>query len=111
MANIPTQSIPVTGLDPTWITPAAGGDRVAPGSIIAFRNGNAAALTVTFDIIATVDGDLAIPDRVISGIQATTGFRFLKVPNNPIYADPADGLVKMTTSVQASVTFAVVSTA
>lgn len=111
MATYPTQAVPVAGLDPTWNTPAAGGDRVAPGSIIAVRNGNAAALTVTFDIIAVVDGDLPIPDRVISGIAATTGFRFLKVPNNPIYADPADGLVKMTCSVQSSVTFAVISTA
>lgn len=111
MATIPTQSIPVTGLDPTYNNASAGGDRVAPGSIIYVRNTNAAALTVTFDLVAMVDGDLPVPDRVISGIAATTGTRFLKVPNNSIYADPADGLVKITWSVTSGVTFAVVSTA
>jgi hypothetical protein len=109
MATIPTQAIPVTGLDPVYNNASAGGDRVAPGSIIHVLNTNVAALNVTFDIVAVVDGDLAVPDRVISGIPANTGKRFLRVPNNSIYADPADGLVKITWSVTSGVTFTVVA--
>jgi hypothetical protein len=109
MATIATQAIPSTGLNATYNNASGTGDRVAPGSIIHVKNGNGSALTATFDVVLTLDGDLVVGDRVISGITATTGMWFLKVPNNQIYADPADGLVKITWSVTTSVTFAVVS--
>lgn len=109
MATIPTQAVPSTGLAATYNAASAGGDRVAPGSIIHVKNGNAGALTVTFDVVLTLDNDLTVSDRVITGITAVTGERFIRVPNNQIYADPADGLVKVTWSVTSSVTFAVVS--
>jgi hypothetical protein len=109
MATILTQAIPPQGLNATYNNASGTGDRVNPGSIIHVKNGNGSALTATFDVLMLVDGDLAVPDRAISGITATTGMWFLKVPNNSIYQDPADGLVKITWSVTTSVTFAVVS--
>lgn len=109
MATVATQFVPSTGLAANYNPASAGGDRVAPGSIIHVKNGNGGTLNVTFDVILTLDNDLAVSDRVISGIPATTGERFIRVPNNNIYADPADGLVKITWSVTASVTFAVIA--
>ncbi len=109
MATYGPQQVPSTGLAATYNAAGGSGDRVPPGAIIHVKNGNASPLSVTFDVVLTLDGDLAVPDRVISGIPATTGERFVRVPNNEVYRDPADGLVKMTCSPTASVTFAVIS--
>lgn len=109
MATVPTQNVPPTGLDPNYNNASSGGDRLAPGSIVHVLNTNPSALSVTFDVILLMDADLAVADRVISGIAGTNGKRFIRVPNNSIYADPADGLVKITWSVTTGVTFAVIS--
>lgn len=109
MATYGPQQVPSTGLAPTYNPAGAGGDRVPPGALLHVKNGNAAALTLTLTTPLVLDGDLTVQDRAISGIPATTGERFVRVPTNEVYRDPADGLVGLSWSVTASVTFAVLS--
>ena len=104
------QAIPKTGLNATY-NAAAATDRVPPGCILHYKNGNGSALTVTIVTQDTADGDLTVGDRVQSNIAATTGMGFINIPTGWPYVDPADGLVAVTTSVQASVTFAIISKA
>jgi hypothetical protein len=109
MALVSAQAIPKAGLNATYNAASAGGDRVAPGSILHVKNGNAAGLVVTLVTLDTADGDLAVTDRASSSIAATTGMAFVAVPRGWPYLDPADGLVGITWSVTSSVTFAVIS--
>jgi hypothetical protein len=97
------------GINATYYAASGGGDRVPPGVLLHVKNGNASPLTVTLVTAGVADGDLAIPDRACTAIAATTGMGFIRVPNTDVYRDPADGLVGITWSVTASVTFAVLT--
>lgn len=108
MATVATELVTSAGLAATYNAASAGGDRFAPGSIVHIKNTNAAILTATLDVIFVVDGNLVVADRTLT-VPATTGERFWRVPNNEVYRDPADGLVKATWSVTSGVTFAVIS--
>jgi hypothetical protein len=108
MATYAAQSIPKTGLNATY-NAASAADRVPPGSIIHVKNGNAGTCTVSIVATDTADGDLAVTDRACTGIAATTGMAFIRIPNVWPYYDTADGLVGITFSPTASVTFAVIS--
>jgi hypothetical protein len=112
MAVIAASAIPKTGLIFTTVltyTPAAGGDRVPPGSLLIFRNTNASGLVVTIATLDTADGDLVVADRAQTSIPATTGTGIVNIPIAWPYVDPTDGLVLVTTSVQTSVSFACVN--
>jgi hypothetical protein len=109
MATYAAQAIPKAGLNATYNAAAGGGDRVPPGSILHVKNANGSALVVTLVTLDTADGDLVVTDRASSSITATTGMAFIAVPRVWPYVDPADGLVGISWSVSASVTFAVVS--
>lgn len=108
MAVIAVTALPKAGLvyaSAYPLTPAGGGDRVPPGTILLYRNANAAALTVTIATQDTADGDLVVTDRAQTAIAATTGLGIVRIPTGWPYVDPADGLVLVTTSVQSSVSF------
>jgi hypothetical protein len=109
MAAYAAQAIPKAGLNATYNAAAGGGDRVPPGSIMHVKNGNGSALTVTLVTLDNADGDLVVTDRACTSITATTGMAFIVIPRTWPYVDPADGLVGITWSVSATVTFAVVS--
>lgn len=108
MAVIPVAAIPKAGLifaaGTFALTPGGSGDRVPPGSVLIFKNSSGGALVVTIATLDTVDGDLVVSDRAQSSIAAT-GIGIVSIPTIYPYVDPADGLVLVTTSTQASITF------
>jgi hypothetical protein len=106
MATYAVQAIPKTGLNATYNAVAAS-DRVPPGSLLHVKNGNGSTVVVSLVALDNADGDLAVTDRACTAIAATTGMQFIRVPNTWPYVDPADGLVGITTTPTASVTFAV----
>lgn len=105
MATYTAQKPGSTGLAATYNAASGTGDRVPPGSLLHVKNANAAACNLTLVTPLVHDGDLTVADRVIS-VPATTGERFVRVPDNTLYR-AADGLVDLSWSVTASVTFAV----
>lgn len=105
MATYSAQKVGSTGLAATYNAAASGGDRVPPGALLHVKNANAAAVDLTLATPIVHDGDLAVADRVVS-VPASTGERFVRVPDNTVYR-AADGLVDITWSVVTSVTFAV----
>lgn len=105
MATYTAQKIGSTGLGATYNAASGTGDRVPPGSLLHVKNGNAAATDLTLVTPQVHDTDLAVADRVVT-IPATNGERFVRVPDNTIYR-AADGLVDITWTVTATVTFAV----
>ena len=115
MAVIPVTAIPKAGLafaaaGSIGFTPAGGGDRFPPGSVIIWRNLNAGALTVTVATVDTVDGDLVVADRAQTVIVASGGLGITFVPMIYPYVDPTDNLVLVTTSVQATVSGVCINT-
>lgn len=106
MADRNAQSFTETVLQATYYAASAGGDRVRPGAVLHIKNGNAASTVLTMVTPATVDGDLAVADRTRTITNGTEVF--LAVPKDQAYRD-ADGMVALTWSVTASVTFAVLS--
>lgn len=106
MATVPTQGLPSAGLAATYNAASAGGDRVAPGSVLHVKNRGGASINVGLVTVAVYDGDLAIADRSIAVAAGEANDRF--IPVGPLYADPADGLCGITWSATASVTFAVI---
>jgi hypothetical protein len=108
MADRSPQTFTETVLQPTYhAASSGGGDRVRPGNILHIKNANAAPVTVTFVTPGTIDTDLAVADRT-RGPIANGADGFLVVPRDQAYRD-ADGMVQVTWSVNASVTFAVLS--
>jgi hypothetical protein len=108
MATVPTQGLDSAGAVGTYVaaTAGAGGDRVAPGSLIHVKNRSGASINMTKGVAAKYDGDLTIPGRVIAIATGEAGDKF--VPIGDAYRDPADGLCLVTWSAVTSVTFAVV---
>ena len=113
MAVIAVAGIPKAGLifaaGTFALTPGASGDRVPPGSVLIFKNSSGGALIVTVTTVDTIDGDLVVADRAQSSIAAT-GIGIVNVPTIYPYVDPADGLVLVTTSIQALVFFICINT-
>jgi hypothetical protein len=81
-------------------------DRVPWGVLLHILNTNGATRTCTISTPSTVGGH-AVTDPVHT-IPATTGSYFLNT-KYPWYLDPATGLVTLTWSANAGVTFAVLS--
>lgn len=106
MADRSPQVFSEQKLTATYYTASAGGDRVRPGQILHIKNANAAPTVLTFVTPGTVDGDLAVADRTNSITNSTEVF--IKTPRNQAFRD-ADGMVPLSWSVTASVTFAVLS--
>jgi hypothetical protein len=108
MADRSAQAFTETVLAPTYYPPTSGGtgDRVRPGNVLHVKNANAAPTVITMVTPGTVDRDLAIADRSRTVPNGTEGF--LVIPKDQAYRD-ADGMVQITWSVTASVTFAVLS--
>ncbi len=105
MAILAAQNVPqIGGLSPTHNAAAAGGDRVPAGSgvLVVVRNTSAAAITVTLVTPGTLEGDLAIADRIYT-VAATNGE--LWFPVGPNYRG-ANGLADLTYSAAAGLTVA-----
>lgn len=103
MATLTAQTVTSSGTEPTVITPAAGGDKVPPGSRVRVSNGSAAEITVTLSTHKTADGDLTIPDRTIT--IAAAGVR--NILAGGFYTNPDDGLVDIASSAQTDVAYEV----
>ena len=78
------------------------------GVYLIVKNANAGACTVTLTTPGTIDGDLAIADRVVT-VTATVGYWIIPVLST--YRDPATGLATVTFSPTATVTACVIRTA
>lgn len=106
MADRSPQVFSEAKLTATYYAASAGGDRVRPGQILHIKNANAAPTVLTFVTPGVVDGDLAVADRTNSITNATEVF--IKTPKNQAFRD-TDGMVPMTWSITATVTFAVLA--
>lgn len=98
-AQVPTSS----GVQPTVVTPAGGGDKVPVGSKVRVENGNAGAVVFTITTHQDYDGDITIPDRIES-IPAGEVRVFLA---DGKYRNPEDGMVDIASDVTASTTYEV----
>lgn len=98
-AQVPTSS----GVQPTVVTPAGGGDKIPVGSKIRVENGNAGVVVFTMTTHQQFDGDLAIADRVES-IPAGEVRVFVA---DGMYRNPADGYVDVLCDVTALTTYEV----
>ncbi len=105
MATVATQNPGIGGSSPTVATASAGGDKIQPGTRLHIFNGNAAPTILTIVTPGTVDG-LAVADRTFTIPNGTfpTNFGVVDVPAD-VYRNPTDGLVDISWSVTASVTF------
>lgn len=104
MAEIVAQRIVDTGVVPNFGAAAATFEVEPDDVVLHIKNGNAAPTNLTITTPGTVDGDLAIPDRVVAiaaGAEKLVG----PFPNHA-YKDPSDGLVHCALSVTATVTVA-----
>jgi hypothetical protein len=111
MANLATQAVSRTGLNPSYSAAAGGGDTFTPDSdtFLHVKNGHTASQTVT----------IVTPRQVISGVE--TADLAVSVPNAgermigpfpaEIFADPSDGLADLTYSGVTALTIAVVKVA
>lgn len=98
-AQVPTSS----GIQPTVVTPDAGGDKVPVGSKIRVENGNAGVMVFTMTTHQDYDGDIPIPDRTES-IPAGEVRVFLAAST---YANPDDGYVDILSDVTALTSYEV----
>jgi hypothetical protein len=106
MATVSTEPVPTTGLEATANAATGGaGDKVRPDSIIRAINDSVSSVTLTMVTPQTVDGDLAVADRTVA-VPAGEA-RYIRA--TATYRNPADGLVTITWSATADVTFEVIS--
>lgn len=106
MANYAAEAPTEAGLAATMRSPV-NGDTIPGGCTLFIKNTNAAALTLTITTPKVLHGDLAVADRTVT-VPATTGERFVAIPSDDAYVDPATGLVTLATwSVTTGVTYAV----
>lgn len=105
MATRAPEQIARTGLKETYHPASAGGDKFNPGDNVYVRvvNGSAAAITPTFVTPNTVIGQ-AIADVAVP-VPANDYLTFGPFP--PEHFAGSDGLVSVTWSATATVTFAV----
>lgn len=107
MATWDAEKVGSAGLAGAYHPADVAGDRVPAGSLLHVKNANVSATDLTLVTPVVHDGDLAVADRV-NTIAASGGERFVRVPDNTIYR-AADGLVDLTWTVTATVTFAVLA--
>ncbi len=100
-----TQLVTTSGLNATYNTVSAS-DTFSPGSILHVKNTSGSSCTVSLIPAQTFDG-LSLPNKTVS-VPATTGERFIKIPNDSLYRN-TDGLVEVQFSVQTNVSAAVIS--
>lgn len=107
MATLATQPVTRAGLNPAYVAPSAGGDKLSPSStaVLHVKNASAAAVTVTLVTPGKVDG-FDIADLAVS---VPAGGERLIGPVSEVFRDPADGLAAFTTSAQVAVTVAALS--
>lgn len=107
MAALAVNVVPLTGLqlDGALVSASAGGDDAPTGAglLLAVKNGDASAHTVTLVTPGTVNG-LAIADRTVSVAAGTTEL----IPLISDYRDPATGRASITYDGVTSVSVAVV---
>lgn len=108
MATRSPQAPNSTGVALTFFA-AANGDKVPPGCTLIVRNTSGAGITLTLVTPLVLDGDLTVQDRTTGSVAATTGVNAIKIPNNEVYRDPADGLATINFSATANVDYAVLS--
>lgn len=107
MATLTPIALARTGTDIAGVTPGGSGDDwVNTGAeFVAIKNGSGAGITVTLDIVATVDGAAVVDPTVAIAAGAT---KLIGPFPKGIYNDPVTGKAKVTCSATASVTIAVV---
>jgi len=111
VALMATNTVPIQGLRfDNLLAAVSASDTMEAGAgvYLIVKNANAGACTVTLLTPETVDGDLAVADRVVT-VVATTGYSVIPVTQR--YRDPATGLATVTYSPTATVTACVVKTA
>jgi hypothetical protein len=106
MALLATQSIPLSGVQPSLAAAAGGGDTFTPGSnlFLYVNNGGGAPITVTVTTPGTVRGQ-AISDLSVSVTNAQA--RFIRISPADFFADPTTGLGNITYSAVTTVTVGV----
>jgi hypothetical protein len=107
MALLAQQRIVAGGLTPTYAAAAGGGDTLIPGDDVFLHvktGATGATVTVNSQRLCDqgVDHDLVV-------VIGTTSERMIGPLNPTRFADPADGLVKVTYSQVATVTVAAVA--
>lgn len=99
MANLVTHAPTITGLrlDDKFVAAAGGGDTCETGKNVKLlvRNGGATTPTVTIATPETVDGDLAVADRVVTIPANATLFA---IPVTDRYRNPSTGRANITYS-------------
>lgn len=105
MATLNAQAINIGGLNATYASAGASGDKVAPGDrvFLHVKNGAASPITVTLAANPTPSG-LTVTNPTVS--VPASGDRFIGPLNKTDYAAAADGLVAITYSSNTSVTVA-----
>ncbi|MGW1102709.1 hypothetical protein [Streptomyces sp. NPDC002540] len=105
MATLATQTVALAGLNPTYATAAAGGDKVQVGdrNFLHVKNGSASAVTVTLTSTASVRGQMAA-DVTVS--VPASGERLIGPLQPDLLQNQTDGLCAIGYSAAASVTVA-----
>lgn len=108
MATLSIQSVSATGLNPTYVSAAGGGDKVKPGSatFIHVKNGGGASVTVTVDdALSTAPSGAYQFDPDLKVVVEPGGQRFIgPLPENRFRG--TDGYAAITYSGVSSVTVA-----
>jgi hypothetical protein len=105
MATLATQAVALAGLNPTYATAAAGGDKVECGdrNFVHIKNGSASSVTVTLTATASVRGQ-AVSNLTVA--VAASSERFIGPIQPDLLQNSADGLCAIGYSASASVTVA-----
>jgi len=105
MATLTAQAIGLAGINPTYASASAGGDKVSPGdrSFIHIKNGGGSSVTVTLTATASVRGQTV--GNVTVAIPAS-GERMIGPLTADLLAGQVDGLVAVGYSSATSVTIA-----
>ncbi len=106
MALLTTQQIANSGLNPSFVAAAGGGDtfRAEDTVFLVVKNGGGSSITATIATPATSSEGLAIADAAVS---VTNGQERWIGPFKDEFRDPATGLVTVTYSGVTSVTVGV----
>ncbi|MFI5769654.1 hypothetical protein ACIA74_14045 [Streptomyces sp. NPDC051658] len=105
MATLATQAVALAGLNPTYASAAAGGDKVECGdrNFIHVKNGSASAVTVTLTATAMVRGQ-AVSNLTVS--VPASGERLIGPIQPDLLQNQTDGLCAVGYSASATVTVA-----
>lgn len=110
MALLTPQPVTATGLNPTYVSAAGGGDTVKPGdnTFLHVKNGGGSSINVTIVQagVCSYGGSTPTHDRVVA--VPASGERM--IPTGPAvrYASQSTGLASITYSAVTSVTIAAV---